>query len=484
MAEIQVGNRLDSQRRPTGKSPEKKLRVLLVGDFGLEPDASTAVCNRSTFGDLLSELKPRIITGLGDSDGQPIVVSISSMDDFHPDTLSDSCPTFAHLRQLRRQLNMPARAAAAAEEIAAWSADSKADRTSQPSPTSPPADVPTADSISVTGSETGGSLFDNVLSTTAAQETASQGAVSDTGPWSNLIREVIDSSRIDTVTQSVKDSEALLDNALAHLMRRILSAPKFRNIEASWRSLDFLVRRLELGTVEFGIKQLSFESLQDDGNSQLLADSVGIGEAIPGKDPWSIMLPVYPDASSGQCIAAARGFAAVGLGQTTRLMFGLNEDDRDRTQQLTLTDDWTALRTAPGAAGIHFAWPGALLRLPYGDNQGRVESFRFEEQVVHNVSDLLWGSGALLTCLTLLQNHECGESAATGQTIEGLPLHVYSENGSTQVHPTCRIQITQADASELRQAGVSPILGYHEDDKVQIPGIFSIGGEPFREWAV
>ena len=469
MAEIQVGTQFESAKpRSNG---DEKVRVLLVGDFGLAPDAAIATCNRSTFAELVSQLRPAIHTGLTDSEGNDIRVSIGSIDDFHPDELFAKAPAFARLRQLRRQLNMPARSDEAAREIESWLSPSAANDQSEQAELVSEA-PPEANPLDTSN------LFDSVLSNTAADASAADTAA-NAGPWANLIGEIVDSSRIHTITQSVKNAESLVDDTMAHLMRRILASPRFREIEACWRSLDFLVRRADSGSVELGILQLSrqaFIELTEEGQVERLAARVGFGQEIPGKQPWSVVLPLYIGLDDTLLVAAAHGLAQAG-GEAA-IMCGLDASTLDEAAALANSSPWRALQGLPNSADIHCACPGFLLRLPYGDKQGRVENFEFEELRRHDASQLCWGSAALLTCFALIKNFEQGVAAESGQTAEGLPLHVYQEHGSTQLHPTCRFQLTQASAGELRELGISPIIGYHEDDKAQIPGIFSVRGTP------
>lgn len=481
MAEIHVGTQFESAKpqRQGGRTSDgpDKLRVLLIGDFGLADEAEISVCNRSTFADTLGQLNPQVRTGLADSDGAAIELAIRSLDDFHPDELFDKAPSFARLRQLRRQLNMPAKSDDAAREIQNWlrpgtaTESTGADSTADSNAASESNAADDANPLDTSN------LFDSVLSTTAAE------SGKDLGPWANLISEVVDSSRIHTITQSVKDAESLIDVAMAHLMRRILSSPRFREIEACWRGLDFLVRRADSGTVEFGILQLSrakFVELAAANEGQSLAKQIGFGEEVPGKQPWTVAMPTYIDLDDSELLSGVNALAQSGGGAATKIMCGLGATSLEEVTVLAESEPWGALRAQPSSAGIHCACPGFLLRLPYGDKQGRVESFEFEELPDHDVSKLSWGSGALLTCFALIKNFEQGVATESAQTAEGLPLHVYHEHGATQLHPTCRFQLTQATAGDLRALGVSPVIGYHEDDKAQIPGVFSVSGAPLQ----
>jgi type VI secretion system protein ImpC len=492
MAEIHVGTQFESEKpqRQDARTSEglgdrgpDKIRVLHIGDFGLADGAEISVCNRSTFADTLGQMSPQVRTGLTDSDGAAIDLSIRSLDDFHPDELFDKAPSFARLRQLRRQLNIPSKSDEAAREIGNWlrpatetestgtPSDSTSTNSAAESNSAPESNATDTNRLDTSN------LFDSVLSTTAAE------AGKDLGPWANLISEVVDSSRIHTITQSVKDAESLLDVAMAHLMRRILWAPRFREIEACWRGLDFLVRRADSGMVEFGILQLSrarFVELSAASESQRLAKQIGFGEEVPGKQPWTIALPTYIDLDDSELLSGVNALARSGGGAATKIMCGLSATSPEEATGLAESEQWVALQAQPTSAGIHSACPGFLLRLPYGDKQGRVESFEFEELPAHDISKLSWGSGALLTCFALIKNFEQGVATESAQTAEGLPLHVYHEHGAAQLHPTCRFQLTQATAGQLRTLGVSPVIGYHEDDKAQIPGIFNVRGTPLQ----
>jgi hypothetical protein len=219
--------------------------------------------------------------------------------------------------------------------------------------------------------------------------------------------------------------------------------------------------------------------LSDEATAGEIASVLGLGEDVPGKQPWSTLLPLFWDVDASQMLSAAKNLAALGGGSTTQMMFGLHAGSVEQVAEITSSEPWRALQSTPAASGIHFAWPGFLLRLPYGERQGRVETFQFEEQLQHDVNSLNWGGGSLLTCLAVLKSLEHGESPVNPRTLEGLPLHMYQEHGKTELHPVCAVQLSQATATELRKQGVSPVIAYHEDDKAMVPGVFSMRGEPW-----
>lgn len=478
MAEIQIGARLESQAQPIDHAD--RLRILLIGDFGLPESNEITVFTRTTFADVLAAASPKVDAGIDDSDGNRIAFPVKTMDDFHPDTIFDQVAAFGRLRQLKRQLNMPAKADEAAKTIQDWLATDDTPTSDAPADSPSTTVTPPSTTSSADETATDGSLLDSVLSSTEAAGAASPSSTT-AGPWSNLIREIVDGSRIQAITQSVKDAEKLLEQTMAHLMRRILAAAAFRAVEASWRSADFLIRRCRSNSVEFGILQQDSSELDEFCETGLTTEQAALlklNEQVPGKQPWTILLPIAPDADDAAMLQAVQQWAAI-LGDnpnSTKLIFGTSAPGLQETLAIATSDGFTAVKNSPASSSICCAAPGSLLRLPYGDRQGRVEHFEFEEQLQPNPQQLLWGNAALLIAVAWIHNFEQGHAGGQGLTIENLPLHVYVESGATHLHPTCRYQLTQESASRLREAGVSPIIAYHEDDKALIPGIYSVKG--------
>ena len=92
-----------------------------------------------------------------------------------------------------------------------------------------------------------------------------------------------------------------VDGASGELMRKILHDHSFQAMEAAWRGLFFMVRRIETDT-DLSIYLLDIEKgelsdhLEAAGNlSDTLLYKTLITEAIetPGGEPWSLMIGSY-----------------------------------------------------------------------------------------------------------------------------------------------------------------------------------------------
>ena len=74
-----------------------------------------------------------------------------------------------------------------------------------------------------------------------------------------------------------------IDAAIAQNMRSVLHDPEFQSLEAAWRSVDFLLRRLEMGSdVSLHIADVTFETLVDS-----------VGALIANHEPWSVIVGLH-----------------------------------------------------------------------------------------------------------------------------------------------------------------------------------------------
>ena len=52
--------------------------------------------------------------------------------------------------------------------------------------------------------------------------------------------------------------------------------------------------------------------------------------------------------------------------------------------------------------------------------------------------------------------------------IDGLPLHVYKENGETKSKPCAEIPMTEAGVQKMIDNGIIPLVSFRDSDKVRV----------------
>jgi type VI secretion system protein ImpC len=159
-------------------------------------------------------------------------------------------------------------------------------------------------------------------------------------------------------------------------------------------------------------------------------------------------------------------FAALARSAGAPLIAGLAPD------VVGLTGAFAELRRSPDARWLGLALPRFLLRLPYGRESSQTETFEFEEMpepVRHE--RYLWGHPAA-ACAYLLgeafSRHGWEMRAGMVDTVEGLPLHVYREDGDSRVKPCAEVLLTEEAATLLLERGFIPLLSMKDSDRVRI----------------
>jgi type VI secretion system protein ImpC len=286
---------------------------------------------------------------------------------------------------------------------------------------------------------------------------------------------------------------ALVDHAIAALMRAILHHADFQTLEAGWRALDFLVRRLETdGELQLWVLDVSkaemeaaFESAGDFPRSGIYKVIIEETVGTPGGVPWAALVGNYTfdqtprDVAVLSCLAqVAQAAGAPFLAAASPRILGCAslaetpDPDDWRPAHGQPAELWEALRQLPEAAYLGLAVPCFLLRLPYGKDTDPLEGFAFEEVAADSRhEDYLWGNPAF-ACACLL-GQAFGEHAwdlrpGVVQDIAGLPLHVYKEGGESRAKPCAEALLTLRAAEAILERGLMPLLSMKDRDVVRL----------------
>lgn len=266
------------------------------------------------------------------------------------------------------------------------------------------------------------------------------------------------------------------------LMRAILHEPQFQALEAAWRSLDFLVRNIERDDLTkvyiFDIPKQKLEAdlLQSPEFRASDTYRVIVEESVrtPGAEPWALILGNYGfdrNSSRDVDLLAQMGLLARAA-QAPFLGEAIPSSGGDQAGH----ESWQALRLSSHASWLGLALPRLLLRLPWGEETSRTESFSFEEmpgvpEHVPQHNHYLWGNPAFgCAYLIALSFAELGWDFRPGlhRQISGLPLHVYKSQGVTRVQPCAELLLTESDCEELLDQGLMPVASVKDRDSVRL----------------
>ena len=292
---------------------------------------------------------------------------------------------------------------------------------------------------------------------------------------------------------------AHIDQLLGGQVNAILHHPRFQRLEAAWCGLRYLVSKIdpdEEPRVSVRILNLSWKELSHDvtraiefDQSQLFGKIYSQEFGTAGGEPYGVLLADFEvrhrvgpghkiddlETLAGMSHVAAAAFAPFVIGAHPSFL-GIEEFSMlERPLNLPRTFEqleylrWKSLRDSEDARFVGLTMPRILLRLPYDDNNTRVDGFRFREEVEGpDRSKYLWGPavwafGAVLArafvqCAWLADIRGVTRDVEDGGLVTGLPLPWFSTD-SPGVAPkfSCDAIITDLREKELADLGFVPL---------------------------
>ena len=477
--------------------PDEPFRIAILGDFSGRSNRAQrrtadelANCkpiwvDRDNFDAVMSRFGARLEGLLVTEDDGPIHLEFGELDDFGPDHLYGNVKLFASLRALRRRLLNPNTFDAAAEEVLGWRG-AGATTVDRPSPD---------DTAANAAPHQLDELLEEVLGHSQPGD-AEAGRVD----WQGLIGSLIGPAERLPDRERQQALVSYVDEAAQATMLALLHHPSFQELESIWRTLFLLVHRLETDNkLKIGLFDISKQELAADLACQDVTDAgiyrtlVGGSRGTPGADPWSVLIGYYDFGvleadvhTLGRAAVVASQCGAPFVAAAKRSVVGCPPRDTGRNPREwtpPADDAWQGLRNLPEAEYVCLVWPRFMVRLPYGSRWRPIESFAFEEvSASPRHARLLWGNPAMLVALLLGQSF----TASGGQLRPGdvneigaLPIWVYEdEDGDEHVHPCGELLLTEEAIAAAAAAGVSPLVSFHEQDRVQMAGYQSLRATP------
>ncbi len=400
-------------------------------------------------------------------------IRIAELDDFHPDNLFQRVEIFAAFRELRGRLSNPSTFAAAAAEVAHWASASTQRSPRGASAAPAPAHVePHAPQPE--------DLLEQILGGTSPQPLSS-GGPSGSADWQAVIQQIVQPYLVPTInTGEQAEMVARVDEAIGQSMRAILHHPDFQAVEAGWRAVQFLLRRLEtdaqlqlflldISKADLAADLHSADDLRTTGMYRLLVDEAA-------SQPWGMLAGLYTFDQGqedvellGRLAQIARQAGAPFLAAASSRLLGCaslaatpDPDDWRLAWEPAEQEVWAALRQLPEASYLGLALPRFLLRLPYGQESAPTEAFRLEEMPEGSPHEAyLWGSPAILGVYLLAQAFsQFGWKFRPGllEEVEDLPVHIYREDGENRAKPCAEVVLGERALERMLRLGLMPVL--------------------------
>ncbi len=487
--------------------PGTPFRILVLGDFSGrthrgEPAAGPAgrrvvPVDRDSLDAVMARMKPEIHLDLGGGAAARVPFAFAAMEDFHPDRLWASHGLFQRLRRLRARL-------AGRETFAAAAAEFRriAGAGALPAGGPPPAPVPSA---APRVASAGGDLLGDALGESERRGVGRTGLPETAEQWDALVDSIVGPALAPLVLpgKDPRQDEVLarFDEFAGGRLREVLHAPRFQALEASWRSVQFLVDRLEtdaslqvhLLDVAPGDAFADLPRGEPVERSALWKIVVEGSVRTPGADPWSAIVADRAFAPAPADVLALLRLGRVAAGAGAPLLAAASPAAVE-CRSLAETPDpddwggappdgdglaaWEALRALPEARWIALLLPRVLLRAPYGKESVRVEEFDFAEMgPVAEHRRFLWGNAAFALAYLLGDTFARSGWDMDGMRVEisRLPVFVHDDDGEQVVKPCGEALLTERAAMALLDRGLVPFVTVRGTDSVRLLGLRAFG---------
>ncbi len=439
--------------------------------------------------DLPMKLDCEIHVPLGSSEGTRIPLRFSDMDDFHPDRIFDRLEIFQKLKSTRNLMQNPSTFAEAASQVRSWIADEqeagKSDAEhAQISPEQEESDTETVERLL-------GKRSDKEPPPASASRSFDVNA---------LIRETVKPYIVPAPDPKQAELLAQVDQAISGQMRAILHQPDFQQLEATWRTLHFLVSQVEtdetlkmyiidVSKAELAADLASADSLQSSAVYRLVVEQ---SISVPGAQPYAVLVGGYTFDQTTEDIKLLQQIARIAQAAGAPLLAAANShfagcqslaatpdpNDWRRQPEPAVGQLWQQVRQSPEAAYIGLVLPRFLLRLPYGRDTDPIDRFDFEEfSPLAGHEQYLWGNSAVIcVCLLAEAFREFGWAltGGLGQDLASLPMHIYTCDGEKHITPCAETILTERAMEVLIEKGLMPVLSIKGRDAVLVPRFQSI----------
>ena len=501
--EIHLDVTAGREQSPVRPEPETPFRIAILGDFsgranrGLSEsgDALASRCfrmiDRDNFDSVLAKMAPQLELARGEEDGFRVSLRFAGLDDFNPDRVYERAEIFRKLREMLQKLNDPATFATTASELGI--------AIKPPTEGKVPQSVVRRVSATDAQRAVSGSLLDEMVEATEGRAPEEQTSRRP-DEWAALVKEIVAPHVVAKADPLQAKVVALVDKATSAQMAALLHAPDFQALEAAWRAVFFLVRRVETDSqLKLFLFDISKQEVAADLRAGADLSSTAIHRLLvqqtvgtPGAEPWSVIAgnftfgPTQEDVELLARIAkvAASAGAPFVASASPRLLgcdsaLDLPEWRKWKTQMSNETfASWQTLRSSPEACFVGLTLPRFLLRLPYGRDTEPVELFQFEEILDPSAhEDYLWGNAAFACVLLLAESFaEQGWKLRPGtlSEISGLPVYVYTVEGEPRTLPCAEVLLTETAAERIVEEGFMPLATLKDQPAVRLARFQSI----------
>ncbi|HBG06216.1 MAG: type VI secretion protein [Geobacteraceae bacterium GWC2_58_44] len=293
---------------------------------------------------------------------------------------------------------------------------------------------------------------------------------------------------LETGHEPAKVSRAGLDDMIAEIDRKlslqvdeILHSAEFQKLESTWRSLHFLVERVDFHeNVKVEMLHVTKDELMEDFEDAPEVVKSGLYKTVYtaeygqfGGKPYACLIGNYEFGAGPKDIRLLQDTAAVAamshtpfIAATAASFFGLDDfntlpnlKDIKSIMEGPQYIKWQSFRETEDARYVGLTLPRFLLRLPYGPDTTPVKSFNYQEDVSASHEHYSWGNAAFAFASRISESFSqyrwCANiiGPQSGGAVEDLPLHQYEAMGAIQTKIPTEVLISERREFELAEEG-------------------------------
>jgi type VI secretion system protein ImpC len=322
-------------------------------------------------------------------------------------------------------------------------------------------------------------------------------------PLTDFVRRAVAPHVVPNTVPAHPERVEEVDQIVGADLRTVLHHPDFQGLEAAWRAVDFLVRRLETdSTLQIFLIDVSKAELTADlasadgersGTHRLVVEAPV--QAAQGP-PWALLVGLYTFGLDDADVELLRRLAAIARAAGAPIIaaaaapvvgspsFGSAADPDDWSD--VRAPAWDALRRSADARYVGLAAPRFLLRLPYGGPDGEpcdIPEFR-ELLAPEAHEDYLWGNSAVLSALLYGESFASdGWSLRPRLDVQGLPFHLVRADGDVSSKPCAEAVLSARAVDRMLGQGVMAVQSMKDGDAVRLARMQSIA-QPLAALAV
>lgn len=413
------------------------------------------------------------------ADGAGIKVALKDLDSLHPDEIFENVEIFSGISGLRQRLKSASLAPAALAQLQKWG-EAHGQRLAPLRRTSAGSAVPANLKLGA---------FQQLIGDTG-------GRLTQASPIDDMVARIIGPHVVEAPNPDAGAMLKAVDDALSSAMRLILHHPEFQSVEALWRSLDFLARRIEtdvkltidlfdVSAEELAVDLAAQDDLSDSGLLRLLTDRP-LGEEGPGG--YSALFGLYTFEETPPHAELLARIAQVAAHVDAPFFTAISPaflDVAKEDRHPLVANAWDTLRALPEAAYLGVASPRFLLRRPYGERTDPVDAFDFEEFTEsEGLSGMLWANPVLLVAVLLgigWSKHGKQMSLGSVMSINDIPFHYVRDRHGDQVAlPHTERNLTTSKVQHVVTRGYQPVLSIRGRDEIRLGSFQSLAGAEIR----